>query len=439
MPMRPSLSRSETPTTGCGRTTHWTRRTLLKTAGLAGLSWLTPLSQMLALEAEQTRDRRPRSVIILWLGGGPSQLETFDPHPGSPVAHGTAAIKTSLPGVSLAAGLEQTAEVLEHMSLIRSVVSKEGDHERATYNVQTGYRPTPTLVHPSLGAIINHELPSPALEIPTHISILPGQWPARGGYFGPAFDAFKMGDPAQPIPDLTSPVGRDRLEARLRHLDVVEQAFQQGRPADLDARLTLHQRSLQQAVRMMSSAQIKAFDVASVPASERLAYGDTAFGRGCLAAVRLVEAGVRCVEITLNGWDTHANNHEGQAKQVKILDPALAALIKDLRRRDLLERTVVLCGGEFGRTPTVNPFGGRDHWPHGFSVALAGGGLKAGCVIGATDPQGEKKEPREPVRVEDIHATVLHVLGIKGAKELITPVGRPMALSDGSLIEPLLG
>jgi len=433
------LPHLETPNPGCGRTTHWTRRTLLKTAGLAGLSWLTPLSQVLALDAERSGDQRPRSVIVLWMAGGPSQLETFDPHPESPIAHGTQAIKTSLKDVSLAAGLEHTAEVLEHMSLLRSVVSKEGDHERATYNLLTGYRPTPTLVHPSLGAIINHELPSPTLEIPTHISILPGQWPARGGYFGPAFDAFKMGDPAQPIPDLTSPVGRERLDARLHHLDVVERAFQQGRPADLDARLTLHQRSLQQAVRMMSSAQIKAFDVSAVPATERLAYGDTAFGRSCLAAVRLVEAGVRCVEVTLSGWDTHANNHEGQAKQVKILDPALAALIKDLRRRDLLERTVVLCGGEFGRTPTMNPFGGRDHWPYGFSVALAGGGLKAGCVVGATDPQGEKKEPREPVHVEDIHATVLHVLGIKGSKELITPVGRPMALSDGSLIEALLG
>jgi len=422
----------------CGTADHFSRRTLLRAAGIAGLTWLTPLGQLLALDAEKKKDSRAQSVIVLWLQGGPSQLETFDPHPSSPISYGTKGIKTSLKDAQLAAGLEQTADILSNMSLVRSVVSKEGDHERATFNMKTGYRPNPTILYPSIGAIISHELPNQKIEIPTHISILPGQWPARGGYFGAAYDAFKTEDPAKPLPDLTLRVSDQRQEQRMKSVSVVDQAFLQGRQPDLDAKKTLHQQSMQNAIGMMSSDQVKAFDVSQVPLAERMAYGDTAFGRGCLAAVRLVERGVRCVEVTLNGWDTHTNNHESQGALVKTLDPALAALIADLKRRDMLDRTIVLCGGEFGRTPKLNPLEGRDHWPHGFTVAMAGGGIQAGRVIGSTDPKGEKKEPENPVHVEDLHATILHALGINHAKEIITPIGRPIALSDGKVIDGLL-
>src|SRR5262249_39107263 len=141
-------------------------------------------------------------------------------------------------------------------------------------------------------------------------------------------------------------------------------------------------------------------------------YGDTPFGRACLAARRLTEVGVRCVEVTLDGWDTHVNNHELTRKRVEILDPAFAALIRDLRKRKQLDDTLVICAGEFGRTPKVNPAGGRDHWPTGFSVALAGGGVRGGVVIGATDPEGKKDKPTSPVTVGDLHATILTALGI---------------------------
>jgi len=423
----------------CHRPDHLSRRTLLKLGGLAGLAWLTPLAELLALDAERQPGRRPRSVIMLWLAGGPSQLETFDPHPGTDIAAGTGAISTSVPGIQLAAGLEQVASVMHEIALIRSVVSKEGDHERAVYNMKTGYRPDPTVVHPSIGAILTHELPNSKLEIPAHISILPDQWPARGGYFGAQFDAFKLADPQGPLPDVQSHVEKDRQAQRLASLDVVEQAFQSGRPAGLDQNLTLHQNTVQRALRMMSSDQLKAFDLEDVPTSEQSPYGDTPFGRGCLAARRLVESGVRCVEVTLKGWDSHVNNHETQAERVRVLDPAFASLIRDLRERDLLEDTVVICGGEFGRTPKVNPLGGRDHWPHGFSIAIAGGGVRKGLVLGETDPSGEKQAPADPVDVEDIHATVQHLLGLDPEKEIMTPVGRPIALSQGTEIKPLLG
>jgi len=423
---------------GCGTAAHLSRRTLLKVAGLTSIAWLTPLAELLALEAEKApKGKPPRSVILLWLSGGPSQLETFDPHSGSKIAYGTQSIHSAVPGLDLAKGLQQTAALMGDVTLIRSMVSKEGDHERAVYNIKTGYRPNPTLVHPSIGAVICHELPNPAAEIPSHISILPNQWPARGGYFGANLDAFQLGDPNQPIADVATKIPESRQKDRLASLSVVENAFSQGRLVNLEQNKTLHNASIASARRMMTSDQLKAFDVSLASRSERAAYGDSPFGRGCLAAVRLISAGVRCVEVTLDGWDSHVNNHQTQAKRVATLDPAFAALIADLKKRGLFEHTIVMCGGEFGRTPKLNGVDGRDHWPTGFSMVLAGGGFRRGYVHGATDPEGLKADPTSPVRVEDIHATVQSMLGIDPEKEIKTPVGRPIALSDGKVIKEL--
>ena len=424
---------------GCGSPNHLSRRTLLKMGGAAGLMWLTPIAQMLARAEEHAPKGKPaRSVIILWMSGGPSQLETFDPHPESKISFGTKAIKTAAPGIRLAEGFGHLAEVMNDVSLVRSVVSKEADHERAVYNMKTGYRPNPTVVHPSIGAVVCHELNDSGMDIPRHISILPDQWPARGGYLGGQYDAFQIFDPQEPIQDVALQAPQERLDQRMKDLSVLERAFGRGRPANLDTDTTLHQIAMSRALKIMSSDQLAAFDVKKAPAAQRAAYGDTPFGRGCLAALRLIECGVRCVEVTLNGWDTHINNHVAQRKNVDILDPAFAALILDLKARNLFDSTVVLCGGEFGRTPKLNPVGGRDHWPYAFSVAVAGGGIRGGHVLGSSDPAGEKKEPENPVTVQDIHATIQHSLGINYEKELITPVGRPLALSDGHLIKELL-
>ncbi|OWK35078.1 hypothetical protein FRUB_09920 [Fimbriiglobus ruber] len=373
---------------------------------------------------------------MLWLQGGPSQLETFDPHPGTRIAAGTGAVDTALKGVQLATGLEHLAAEMQSVSLIRSMVSKEGDHERGTYTMKTGFRPDPTVVHPSIGAICCHELAAAGTDIPRHVSILPGQWPARGGYLGDKFDAFRTDDPAGPVPDTSSLLSAKRDDQRLKNLDVVESAFAKGRQKRVDA--TLHRDTVAGARKMMSSEQLKAFDVSNEPLALRRAYGETAFGRGCLAARRLIEVGVRCVEVTLSGWDTHANNHAAHTNQLKILDPAFAALLRDLRERGLLDRTLVLCAGEFGRTPTVNAVGGRDHWPTGFSLALAGGGVRGGQVIGATDPEGQKTEPTNPVTVGDLHATVLTALGIEHDKVNQTPIGRTVKFSEGKPIAALV-
>jgi uncharacterized protein (DUF1501 family) len=200
---------------------------------------------------------------------------------------------------------------------------------------------------------------------------------------------------------------------------------------------TLHQGTMRSARAMMTSEQLQAFDVSRESARLRNSYGDTPFGRGCLAARRLIEVGVRCVEVTLSGWDTHVDNHQGHRTQAAILDPAFAALIRDLNDRDLLRRTVVICAGEFGRTPAINRLGGRDHWPNGFSVVLAGGGLRGGLTVGATDPAG-RRDPTDPVNIGDIHATVLSAVGIDPARMINTPIGRTYRFSEGTPIRQLI-
>ncbi len=413
------------------------RRGFLRLAGLAGVAWLTPIGQLLARAAEAPAERgRPaQSIIMLWLQGGPSQLETFDPHPGTAIAGGTSAIRTAVKGVQLASGLEQTAEELGSIALVRSMVSKEGDHERGTYTMKTGFRPDPTVIHPSIGAVCCHELPIAGTDIPRHVSILPGQWPARGGFLGESYDAFKTGDPAGEVPDTVSHLPPQRDEQRLKHLDVVESAFarrpaqaRRGDPAPRDAGAGAEDDEFGAAQGVRGSART----AGPAPGLRRHALWPS-----LSRSARLIEVGVRCVEVTLDGWDTHANNHALQRERLAILDPAYSTLLRDLRERGLLERTVVLCTGEFGRTPAINSLGGRDHWPNGFSVALAGGGIRGGRIIGETDPEG-KKAPTKPVSVGDLHATILTAVGIDPKKVNQTPIGRTVRFAEGTPIAGLL-
>jgi hypothetical protein len=410
------------------------RRGFLTLAGM-GVSWLTPIGRLLAEQAEHVR-QPAQSIILLWLDGGPSQLETFDPHPNTKIAGGTKAIPTAVPGIQLAQGFEQLAGEMRSLSLVRSMVSKEGDHERGAYLMKTGYRPDPTVEHPSIGAICCHELPVGRTDIPRHISILTGRWPTRGGFLGGEYDAFQVGDPRGELPDVSAGVPAPRDARRARDLDVLERTFARGRQGRIEG--TLHRETLARARVMMTSAQLKAFDVSQEPAGVQAEYGDSPFGRGCLAARRLIEVGVRCVEVNLEGWDSHVNNHQTHRARAQSLDPGFAALLRDLARRKLLERTVVLCSGEFGRTPSINPLGGRDHWPTGFSLALAGGGLRGGIVLGETDPEGVKG-PVRPISIENVHATILTALGLDPVKENVArATGRPIKLCQGRPIPELL-
>ena len=434
----------------CNRQSHLSRRTLFGAGGKGLL--LSALASRLALADQRgiTDPARPKSVILLWMQGGPSQLETFDPHPGGRIGGESKAIKTSAKGVQISDTLPQTAEIMHLVSLVRTVTSKEGDHERAIYNAKTGYRPDPTLKHPSLGAVVvedadRHRDDSvPEITIPRHVSIVPQSSPGRGGYLGAKYDAFKINDPGGPVPDIRRPTKDDRYQRRLTDLYQLEKEFRRGRLVGLETERMLHEEATRAAVNMMTSEQLDAFDISKEPNADQRAFGDSPFGRGCLAASRLIEAGTRCVEVTLGGWDTHANNHALQSSACRNLDPALASLLKRLEARDLLDTTLVLCGGEFGRTPNINVAGGRDHWPHGFSILMAGCGIRRGVVHGATsnnpqsDGEEELKRLKDPVTIADIHATAMHALGLEFDFELDTPIGRPMKRSEGTPIQQIL-
>ena len=410
------------------------RRHLLAAAAALGLSWLLP--PLPARAAARRGRERSRSLVTLWLAGGPSQLETWDPHPGTAIGGPTRAIATAIPGTMIASDYPRVAERLAHFSLIRSLVSREGDHERGTHAVRTGYRPDPVLPHPALGAVAAHELPPVGLDLPAYVALGTDGFPGRGGYLGGRFDPYRVFVPGLAGQNLVPHVRDARQERRLAALRGLDVRFAAGRGVPAGA--TLHGHTLEAALALMSSEQLAAFSIADESAAVRAAYGETPFGRGCLVARRLVEAGVRSVDVTLRGFDTHAANFTGHAAQAAILDAALSALVDDLADRDLLASTVVLVAGEFGRTPRINSLDGRDHWPHGFSCLLAGGGIVPGRVVGATDPEGVRREPELPVTVGDLSATVLAALGIDWQRELMTPIGRPLKLAEGTPVGGLV-
>lgn len=406
------------------------RRRWLARAALGAMGLLN------ARAASETSRPTARSLILIWLDGGPSQLETFDPHPGARAAGPTRAIPTRIPGVSFSEHLPRLAELADRLAIVRSMVTKEGDHERGRYLLKTGYRPSPALVHPALGSICAAELPADGTEIPRYLQILTNDRLTRGGYLGDRWDPVAIGDPKQPPENVTPRVSHDRRQRRLHGVGVIEGAL--ARRAGHIAPAILHDEQARQANQLIDSAQLRALDIRQEPAALRDRYGETPFGRGLLAARRLVEHGVRCVEVQLAGWDSHANNFSIHQRLAGELDVGMSALLTDLGQRGLWDETIVLCTGEFGRSPTINGLDGRDHWTNGFSLVLAGGGIRGGQVLGETDPEGTKP-PTTPIGIERLYATILTSLGISPQKQHITSGGRPIKLADGAPIDGLLG
>lgn len=419
--------------------TDISRRHLLQFLSACGLTLALP--GMTAKAAARRSNERQKSLITLWMNGGMSQLETWDPHPGTPSGGETKDIATTVKEIRISDMLPQIAEQMHSCMLIRSLTSKEGDHERGSAFVKTGYRPEPTLKYPTIGAVAARELPDSTIEIPQHVALAPGMSRPEGGYLGNQWDAFRVFDPGNSLSNLKSYVPPERQVDRLKGLDIVSQQFEQRR--QFGAKRTLHQETIERALKMMSSEQLKAFELTEESAGVKQAYGETPFGRGCLVARRLVEVGVRAIEVNLSGFDTHVSNYEGHLTQTKILDPAIATLLKELRERDLLESTIILCISEFGRTPGINPASGRDHWPNWFSCMIAGGGFREGTVIGATSSdipqQPDRKEmsgkgsvpgPADPVTVPELYATIMASMGIDPRREFMTPIGRPIRYAD---------
>ncbi len=379
--------------------------------------------QLMSVHADELR-KEGRSMILLWMQGGPSQFETFDPKPGTEHGGTTQAIPTAVSGIQIANGWEQTAKQMKDIALIRSVTNKEGQHQRATYQLHTGYLPTGSVRHPSLGSNIAKQLADLTRDLPAIVSV--GQT-IGAGYLGVDYEPFVVDNPGQLPRNIEAPVQTARYSRRLGLMDKLEDDFA-GRGGQVV--VDNHRRLYQKASKMVLSSSVKAFDIGEEPENVRAKYGDSDFGRGCLLARRLVEAGVTFVEVQSKGWDTHEDVFNKVGKLAGDTDPGFAALVSDLKERGRLDRTLIVWMGEFGRTPKVNPRGGRDHWPSSFNVAVAGGGVRGGQVIGSSNADGTGVHNR-PVTIPDLFCSVCKSLNVNPRIESISPLGRPLKIVDG--------
>jgi uncharacterized protein (DUF1501 family) len=415
----------------------FSRRTALLggVGGLAGALASRLFSPSEALADPPRPKPRATACIVLWLNGGPSQLDTFDPKPGSKNGGSFKAIKTRIKGVEFSEHLPQLAAEAHHLAVLRGMTSKEGNHQRARYLLHTGYAPNPTVIHPALGAWVSEEVGSRDSELPSFISI---GGPSQGaGFLGVQHGPFFV--PRAAAPQNTAPprnVDDTRFDRRRAALDQMEAQFlAESGEQQVQGRRDVYA----QTIRMMRSPRLKVFDVSDEPEKVRKAYGDTDFGRGCLAARRLVESGVKLVEVVLDGWDTHKDGFSKITTLSQSLDAGMAALLRDLDERKLLGSTLVACMGEFGRTPRINENEGRDHYPQAWSALLAGGGIRGGVAHGQTDADGVKVVEKATT-VPELFSTMVTQLGINPEKSFTTPSGRPLTITDaGTPIKALIG
>ncbi|MEM7557496.1 MAG: DUF1501 domain-containing protein, partial [Planctomycetota bacterium] len=392
-----------------------------------------PISQLLAASGRDHK-AKCKNIILFWNGGGMSHIDTWDPKPGRPTQGEFEAINTSADGIQISEIFPTVAKQMHNASLIRSIAGTQGAHGRAAYNLQTSFLPGP-VQHPGIGSVVAHEKEKLG-DLPAFISIS-GQ--ARtASYLGQACEAYYIANPGDPDPYLKFPAGvaMERGDKRLERLAKFNDRFNRGTS---DSRLTSTSTSIDEAVRLMRSPALKAMELDKVPQKELDRYGDTAFGRGALLSKRLVEEGVRFVQINRGGFDTHGQNFDRMREHGEVMDPALGSLIEDLSQSGMLESTMVIMMSEFGRTPRINEGAGRDHWPKCFSCFMAGGGIAGGNVVGSSDEDGGMPKDN-PVGVADIHASICHAMGIDPSTEVYTRQGRPMRLVDdsGSVIEGLL-
>ncbi len=377
-----------------------------------------------------------QGIIHIFLPGGIAHQESFDPKPYAPVEYRGpfGAIDTALPGVQFGEFMKETAKIADKLTIIRSMSHGEAAHERGTHNMFTGYRPSPAIEYPSIGSVVSHELGS-RNDLPPYVCVpsVPNEF-ANSGYLSSAYGPFALGsDPARgdfQVRDLNLPKGVDdaRFARRRALLETVDHHFRTMEESDA---LESMDAFYQHAYKLISSQKAReAFNLKAEPDALRDEYGRNAAGQRMLLARRLIEGGVRFVSLTAGGWDHHDNLKAGIQRELPPVDKAIAALIRDLERRGMLDSTLVMVTTEFGRTPKLNPQGGRDHWPRVFSTVLAGGGMKQGYVHGSSDSLGGEPET-DMVSVEDLAKTVYHQIGINADKELMSPGDRPMEIVDG--------
>ena len=417
------------------------RRDLLQVGGASALG--LSLGALLKAEGDESRARSDRNAIFIFLTGGQSHIDSWDPKPEGGESKGEfESIATNVPELRVCEHMPYLAKQADKYAILRNVSHAQGAHSPGQRYLQTGSLKIPSLEYPDYGAVISKERQSPP-GVPQYVLCPAGGSNSASyssGYLGVAYGPFTPNAKNYDVRVLATPAGLSvsKLDARRRLLDRVNTRFQKVENQAVDGMNRSYERAF---AILQSKAVRKAFDIASEKDKVRDQYGRHSFGQTCLLARRLVEAGTRCVSICNGGWDTHQNNFRDlKSSLLPPWDQGLAALIADLDERGLLENTVVWCTGEFGRTPKINDHGaGRDHWARAMSMLFAGGGIRGGQVIGATDktgsaPVGDVYSPG------DAAASFYHELGIDHRRENEAPDGRPVrVVADGSPIELLRG
>ena len=415
------------------------RRDALKlaAAGVSSLSlsgWFNVLARGAA-----GQNTRTKSCILLWMDGGPSHKDTFDLKPDGKDAGPFKPIDTSVQGIQVSEHFPNFAREMQHAALLRGMSTAEGAHGRAKYHMHTGYREGQGgVVYPSLGSLVAKELGKPDFPLPSYVSI--GNRTYGAGFLGTRYNPIVVNDASRGVENLRPLVNTGAFDGRVDLLEEMEKAFHRDYQAGAAA---AHRTTYQRAVTLMRSKEAKAFDLSAEPESSRKAYGSGRFAEGCLLARRLIEVGVSFVEVSLGGWDTHQNNFERVKSLSKQVDAPMATLIRDLKERGLLDSTLVIWMGEFGRTPRINQRGaqpGRDHYPRAWTSVMAGGGVKGGQVVGRTDKDGGAVVDR-PINATDFLATVCTLLGINYNKQNMTPNNRPVRAVDkgAKVVKELVG
>ncbi|KAA1257873.1 hypothetical protein LF1_03630 [Rubripirellula obstinata] len=437
------------------------RRSFLQGSLSASTVAVSGFLPRIAMGAAKNDQRR--ACIILWMSGGPSQTDTFDMKPKHENGGEFSEVSTNVPGVRFSEHLPELAKHADKLAIVRTLTSKEGDHERGSYFLQTGQKMGGPMKAPALRSLIGHQLTESRTTLPPLVSVGGSGFiaarPIGSGYLGPRFQPMEVavatganadadirsGTPASLTVNSLSrhhSIDEDRWQRRVELWDALEGNFIADRK---NPGLVAHQGTYQNARELMTSGQAEVFDLSREPESIRRNYGVGTFGQGCLLARRLVESGVSCVEVTLSSstiggstWDSHTQNFPAVENLSRELDAGFAALLSDLSSRGLLETTTVVCMGEFGRTPRINNNAGRDHFPRAFAGVLAGGDVAAGQAYGKTSDDG-MTIVENPVTIPEWLATICQATGVQPEETVIDQSGRPVPIVDAEPVWDLIG
>lgn len=402
------------------------REFMLRTAKTAlGVSVISGLDNNVFGAAEPApagKGGKAKAVIYLYMSGGMSHIDTFDPKTGDTKGFKDA-IKATGGDMQLGGYMTNLAKHGDKLCLVRSMTSKNGAHEAANYGMHTGYEPRGTIVHPTLGSWAQHFKGRSHKTLPSSVAI--GSGSANAGFFAPALAPVPISSPEAGLQNTKSAVGEDMFKKRISLMNEFDTAF---RDKYKSTEVKAYTEFYDETMNLLTSKDLEAFDLTKEDASTRQMYGN-GFGQGCLLARRLVQSGVRFVEVSTGGWDMHNYVDEAMGKTGAGMDNAFAALLTDLKRTGLLDSTLVVLGSDFGRTPTINENSGRDHYPKVYTTVFAGGGVKGGYVYGSSDKDGREVADKQ-VTVQDFIATIGAAMGLPVSEVVMSPSGRPFTVGD---------